>query len=431
MKFFKPFPLPVPPVFPEKFYNITDFGAIEGADKKSTIAIKNAIETCSKQGGGHVIIPKGEWQSGAIHLKDNVDLHIEEGATLHFSEDFNDYLPVVFGILGGNRCYSPSHFIYAYKCKNIAVTGKGTFDGHGAVWWPMKKYNIGMQDLILKGRNRAPLSERVYDKPEQGVRPRMLQFVECENVLIEDITMKNSPSWTVHPAWCNNITVRNLIIRNPVDSPNTDGVNLESCKRGLVEGLDVQTGDDVCCLKAGRDEDAWEVGIPCEDIEIRNCKASGGHGGFTVGSETSACIRNAYVHDCHFTCDLYSGIRFKTMKGRGGCVENIDCENISINSATGSAIMITMRYTGEKLDDQSKPIENMPKMRNISIKGFKCNSAVCGINLCGEVGYDLENINLSNVSVTAQTPIKVSNVSGLLMENVSLYEEIKSEATDK
>ena len=431
MKFFKPFTLPVSPVFPDKTYNIMDFGAKSGTSEKSTKAINDAIVTCSKNGGGNVVIPAGEWLTGAIHLKDNVNLHLEKGAVVHFSEEFDDYLPVVFGILGGNRCYSPSHFIYAYKCKNIAVTGNGTFDGHGHAWWPMKKYNIGMQDLILKGRKRAPLSERVYDKPEYGVRPRMLQFVECENVLIEGITMKNSPSWTVHPAWCQNIIVRNVTIRNPIDSPNTDGVNLESCKRGLVEGIDVETGDDVCCLKAGRDEDAWEVGVPCEDIEIRNCKASGGHGGFTVGSETSACIRNAYVHDCHFTCDLYSAIRFKTMKGRGGVVENIDCENISVKSVTGSAVIITMRYTGEKLDDQSKPIENMPEMRNISIKGVKCDHSVRGITLCGEIGYDLKNIHLEDIYITAETPISLSNVTGLFMENVTLHEEKKCEEVCK
>ncbi len=423
MRFFKPFELPVPPSFPDSSFDIRDYGAKEGVNFKSTDAINAAITDCSEKGGGHVIIPKGSWLSGAIHLMDNVDLHFEEGCILHFSEDFDDYLPVVFGILGGNRCYSPSHFLYAYGCKNIAVTGKGVLDGHGQAWWPMKNHNIGMQDLMKKGKTLVPLSERVYDRPEHGVRPRMLQFIECENVLIEGITMKNSPSWTVHPAWCKNITVRNLIIRNPIDSPNTDGVNLESCKRGLVEGLDVETGDDVCCLKAGRDEDAWDVGIPCEDIEIRNCVSSGGHGGFTVGSETSACIRNAYIHDCHFDGKLYSAVRFKTMKGRGGVVENIDCENITAKSATNSALIITMRYTGEKLDDQTKPIANMPKMRNISVRGLSCENADCGINLCGERGFDLENIYLSNINICAEVPAKIANASSLYMENINLVEK--------
>jgi len=420
MRFFKPFELPVSPTFRDVRYDIRDYGAISDKKIKSTHAINEAIKHCSAQGGGHVVIPQGEWCSGAIHLKDNVDLHFEKGSVLHFSEDFDDYLPVVYGILGGNRCYSPSHFLYALRCKNIAVTGEGLLDGHGYAWWPMKNHNIGMSDLMVKGRMLAPLTERVYDRPEQGVRPRMLQFVECENVLIEGITMINSPSWTVHPTWCKNITVRNITIRNPADAPNTDGVNFESCRRGLIEGIDVKTGDDVCCLKAGRDEDAWEVGIPCEDIEVRNCRAYGGHGGFTVGSETSACIKNAYIHDCVFEGDFYSGIRFKTMKGRGGYVENIDLENITVTNATNAALYFSMRYAGERLDDQSKPIENMPEMRNISVKGFLCKKSDCGIYICGEKGYNIKNLRFEDVDIVSDIPIKAENVSGLCMENVNL-----------
>ena len=420
MKFFKPFEMPVPPTFRNADYNITDFGAIEGGKEKITDSVRAAIEKCSADGGGRVIFPKGEWLTGPIHLRDNVNLHFEEGCCLHFSKDFGDYLPVVFGILGGNRCYSVSHFLYAYRCRNIAISGKGTLDGHGEAWWYMKKAQPGMEDLTAKGRILAPMSERVYDKPEDGVRPRMLQFVECENVLIEDVTMKNSPSWTVHPAWCKNITVRNLIIRNPFDSPNTDGVNLDSCKRGLIEGIDVETGDDMCCLKAGKDQDAWDVGVPCEDIVIRNCKGglgNGGHGGITIGSETSACIKNAYIHDCELGT-LYYAVRMKSMKGRGGYVENIDFENITIRNATKTPISITLRYTGEPLDDQSKPIENMPEFRNISVENLRCDSSDVAMDICGERGYDIKNVSLSDISINSRRCATLENVSGINMSNV-------------
>lgn len=420
--FFKPFEMPVPPTFRNVDYDIRDFGAKEGISEKSTQAIKDAIEKCSADGGGRVVFPKGEWLTGAIHLKDNVNLHFCEGCYLHFSKDFNDYLPVVFGILGGNRCYSPSHFLYAYRCKNIAITGKGTLDGHGEAWWYMKHAQPGMEDLTRKGRMLAPMSERVYDKPEDGVRPRMVQFVECENVLIEDVTLKNSPSWTVHPAWCKNIIVRNISIFNPEDSPNTDGVNYDSCKRGLIEGIYVETGDDMCCLKAGKDQDAWDVGVPCEDIVVRNCKAAfkgKGSGGITIGSETSACIKNAYIHDCELGNNYYA-IRIKTMKGRGGYVENLDFENITIKHARNKAISVTMRYTGEPLDDQSKPIENMPEVRNISIKNLRCESGVGSMELCGERGYALKNIYLSDIDITAETQATIENVSGVHMDNVTI-----------
>lgn len=420
MRFFKPFDPPIPPEFPKKYYNILDFGAVNSDAVKSTKAFADAIDTCSKNGGGHVVVPEGNWLCGAIHLKDNVDLHLEEGAYVHFSADFEDYLPVVFGILGGNRCYSPSHFIYAYRCKNVAVSGKGVFDGHGENWWSMKKNQPGMRDLMVKGANGVPVEERVYDKREDGVRPRMLQFVECENVLIEGVTFKNSPSWTIHPAWCYNITVKDITVRNPFDAPNTDGVNFESCKRGLIDGIDVETGDDACCLKAGRDRDAWDVGIPCEDIEIRNCKVSAGHGGFTIGSETSACIKNAYIHDCVYTGTLYSAVRIKTMKGRGGYVENIDIENISAQNCTDSVIYVTMRYTGEPLDDQSKPPENMPELRNISVSGISGNSCGYGFKIIGENGFDIKNFYFSDINITSESGFVAENVTGLNMENVNI-----------
>ena len=421
MRFFHPFEPPAAPEFPARTFDIRDYGAIPGGNVPATDAIRAAISACSDAGGGRVIIPAGQWLTGPIHLRSGVNLHAEAGAYVHFSTDFADYLPVVYGILAGNRVYSVSHFLYAYRCTNIAVTGTGTFDGHGEVWWYMKKHQPGMEDLMKKGKALRPLSERVYDKPEDGVRPRMLQFVECENVLIEGITMKNSPSWTVHPAWCKNIIVRGLTIRNPSDAPNTDGVNLESCRRGLVEDCDVSTGDDMVCLKAGRDEDAWAVGIPCEDIEVRNCRALTGHGGITIGSETSASIRNAWIHDCTFG-SMFSAVRIKTMKGRGGVIENLDFENIRIENATRGAISITMRYTGEPLDDQSKPIENMPEVRNISVANLRCGKAKRGLELVGELGYPLKNIVLSDIDIAAGELTHIANVENLQTERLNLRE---------
>ena len=418
--FFKPFEPPIAPNFPDRVFDIRDYGAKEG--EKITDAISDAIEACFSSGGGRVLIPAGEWLSGPIHLKDNVNLHLEKGAVVNFSKSFNDYLPVVYGILAGVRAYSVSHFIYAYKCKNIAVTGEGVFNGNGEAWWHMKKHQPGMEDLMKKGKAGVPVSERVYDKAEYGVRPRMLQFVECENVLIEGVTFKNSPSWTVHPAWCKNITVRNVTVDNPLGSPNTDGINLESCRRGLIENCEVSVGDDLICLKAGRDEDAWEVGVPCEDIEIRNCRAKRGVGSITIGSETSASIRNAYIHDCtlgsHLRC-----IRIKTMKGRGGVVENIDYENITIENAESEAISITMKYAGEPLDDQSKPNANMPKLRNISIKNVVCKNAKRQFEIVGVSGYEIENLYLENINVSASVPPLIENVKNLNFKNVNMAQK--------
>lgn len=422
MKFFTPFKPPEAPTFPDHTYDIRDYGAVEGGKEKITAAIRTAIEHCSTDGGGRVIIPKGHWLTGPIHLKSNVDLHFEEGAFVEFSKEFNDYLPVVYGILAGNRVYSVSHFIYAYRCKNIAVTGKGILDGHGEAWWYMKKAQPGMEDLMKKGKALAPMSERIYDKPEDGVRPRMLQFVECENILLEGIKLTNSPSWTVHLAWCNNSTVRNLTVENPEKSPNTDGINLEYCKRGLVDGCTVSGGDDMCCIKAGRDNDAWECGKPSEDIEVRNCHAIKCRaGGVTIGSETSASIRNIYIHDCYLE-QVCSGVNMKTMKGRGGVVENIVFENITVDLATRDAIRISMRYKGEPLDDYSQPDRHIPAVRNIYINNFICHKAPKPMTICGIKDHNIQNVHIANAHIGAEMPSVIDYVENLTMENVDRTE---------
>ncbi len=420
MRYFKHFAPPVEPCFPDRIFNITEFGATEG--EKATKAINAAIGKCSKSGGGRVVIPKGRWLTGPIHLRDNVELHISEGALVEFSTEFTDYLPVVYGILAGNRVYSASHFIYAYRCRNIALTGKGVLDGHGEAWWYMKKHQPGMEDLIRKGKALAPLSERVYDKPEDGVRPRMLQFAECENVLLSDVTLKNSPSWTVHLAWCENIVVRELTVENPQNAPNTDGLNFEYCRRAIADGCVISGGDDMCCIKAGRDEDAWESGRPCEDIEIRNCRAVNcSEGGITIGSETSASARNIYIHDCRLE-RVKSGFNLKTMKGRGGVVENIDVENIVVDHATLDAVRINMRYEGEPLDDYSQPDLNMPVVRNLHIENFVCKKTTSAFTVRGVKNHEIENVNIKNVLIGAENYGTVEFVKNFITENTTVKE---------
>lgn len=423
MKYFKPFELPKVPTFPKLTFDIRDYGAVEGGIVSATAAIRAAIDDCTVLGGGRVVVPKGHWLTGPIHLRDNVELYFAEGASVEFSTKFSDYLPVVYGILAGNRVYSPSHFIYAYKCKNIAVTGRGVLNGHGEAWWHMKNHQPGMEDLIKKGKALAPLSQRIYDKPEDGVRPRMLQFVECKNILLSGITMKNSPSWTVHLAWCENITVSGITVENPEDAPNTDGVNFEYCKRGLADGCVISGGDDMCCIKAGRDADAWESGTPCEDIEIRNCRAvKCSEGGITIGSETSASIRNIYIHDCYLE-QVKTGFNVKTMKGRGGVVENIDVENIEVGLATLDAIRISMRFMGEPLDDYTQTDHHMPVLRNFYINNFTCHKTPCAMTVRGTEGHEIQNISICNAVIHAERSGATEFVKNLTTDNVVISHE--------
>ena len=418
MRFFKPFEHPKTPTFPNYQVNIKDFGAKDGED--SGAAIRAAIDHVAESGGGRVVIPKGRYFTGPIHFKSGVELHLEEGALVEFSEKFEDYLPVVESVLAGIKCYSCSHLIYANGCKNIALTGSGRLDGHGRVWDWMKKHQPGMEDLMIKGQNCAPLSERVYDKEEMGVRPRFLQLQHCENVLIEGVTFTNSPTWTVHPVFCTAVTVRNITIKNAIDAPNSDGINFESCKRCIMHDCYVDTGDDAVCIKAGRGRDAWSWNAPCEDIEIYNITGKCGRGSVTVGSETSAGINNIYIHDCSFD-DRDLGINLKTMKGRGGYIKNIDFENLSFKNVRKIAIKLTFRYNAEPLDDQNAPVTDVPDLSSISVKNLKCERANYGAVIQGIKNFPLREIYLEDVDINAYHTSIIEDVQGLYTDNVKIH----------
>jgi len=264
MKYFKEFELPVAPIMPENIVNITDFGAVGDGKTLNTSYIRAAIDHCASVGGGKVVIPEGTWLTGAVHLRDNIELHLEDGAVLTFSEDKNEYLPVVFTGFEGIRCYNYSPLIYANGAKNIALTGKGTIDGNGMSWWIWKMIDDGINAIYTACMNDTPVEERVYGTPEYGLRPCMVQFVNCENILIEGLTLKNSPFWTVHQLWSDNVTVRGLTLINPFKSPNTDSINIEGCNRVLVEHCTILGGgDDIYTIKSGRGTDGWNVGKPC------------------------------------------------------------------------------------------------------------------------------------------------------------------------
>lgn len=419
MKFFKPFRHPDIPTFPERKISITELGAVGDGVTDCTEIIREAIRCISEAGGGKVVFPKGHWYTGPIHFKDNVNLHFERGCVMEFSEKFEDYLPVVESVLSGIKCFSCSHLIYGNRCKNIAITGEGTLNGHGRVWDWMKYNNPGMKDLMLKGKSCSPLSERVYDKESDGVRPRFLQLYGCEDVLIEGVTFTNSPTWTVHPVFCKNVTVRNLTIKNPINAPNSDGINFESCKCCLLTDCYVDTGDDAVCIKAGRGRDAWSWNAPCEDIEICGVTGLSGIGSVTVGSETSASINNIYIHDCNFG-NRGLGINLKTMKGRGGSIKNIDFENIRLQKADRVAIKISFRYDAEPLDDQSVPVADVPYLSGISVENFSCEEAELGLLIQGLEGYPLREIYLKDIDIKARHAANINDTDGLYMENVSI-----------
>jgi polygalacturonase len=411
------------PEFPDKIFPIVDFGAVANdTSRMNTDAINGAIDACHKAGGGKVLIPSGIWLTGAIHLKSNINLHLEKGAELRFSQRFEDYLPVVLVQRGGIFCYTYSPFIYANKCENIAVTGEGTLNGRGQVWWPWKNKQPGMIRLFEMGKKGIPVEKRVFGTVEDGVRPPFMQFLECKNILVEDVTLKDGPSWNLHPVFCSNMIIRGVKVI--AHGPNNDGIDPDGCRNVLIENCFVDVGDDNICLKSGRDEEARRIGRPCENIVIRRCIAKAGHGGFVIGSEMSAGVKNVLVEDCRFF-GTDRGLRFKSRIGRGGIVENIWVRNIAIESVRNQAIDFNLQYDGEPIErdmkygEKQQDIANAPLFRNIHFENITCQRSKTAINILGLPGDYLKDIYFKNIQINSKLGIISSNVNDIHFDHVS------------
>lgn len=417
--------MPTPPEIPELQVDIRRFGAREGEDCSQSI--REAIAYAAAQGGGHVVIPKGSWCCGPICMKSHIDLHFEEGAKLSFSTRYEDYLPVVPIVFEGIRCYNYSPMIYGDGLSHISITGAGYLEGNGEVWWPWKQNMSGVMDLYYAGSELRPLEQRVYGTPEWGLRSPFLQLLRCQTVLLEGFTIHHAPFWNIDPVWCQNVTVRNITIDSPYDSPNTDGINIDACKNVLVEDCTVlSAGDDLFCLKAGRNADGRDAGIPCENVIFRRCRALGRcrSGGIVIGSEMSAGVRNILAEDCEFAHNL-NCVRIKSKDGRGGVVENIEYRNLHIHKGT-RGVSLCFRYGDvNPADDPKEKGVYLPTIRNIYGENIVCDEAVTGITLENIPGGRMENIHFKDCSIRAETCLTADHVQGLYLENVTLNQIIK------
>ena len=325
------------PVFAERDFLITKYGASTKASAvKNQKAINKAIAACSKKGGGRVIVPAGTFNTGAITLLSNVNLVVEKDAVLQFVFQ-PDLYPIVPTRWEGIDCWNLSPCIYAYKQQNVAITGEGTIDGGGSndTRWPMcGKDKFGFKEGMIsqRGGSRArllkqaedgvPMDERRFDKND-GLRPQLINLNQCDNILIEKVTLLRSPFWVIHSLFCKNVTVRGVKINN--DGPNGDGCDPESCDGVLIEDCFFNTGDDCIAIKSGRNNDGRLWGLPSQNIIIRNCIIHNGHGGVVIGSEISGGCRNVFAHDNVMDSpDLERVIRIKTNTCRGGIIENIN-----------------------------------------------------------------------------------------------------------
>ena len=356
-----------PPAFAEKDFVITKYGAKGDADTDCTSAFAKAIDECSNAGGGRVVVPEGTYLTGAIHLKSNVNLYLEEGAVISFFTNTDDYLPVVYTRFEGTECMNFSPLVYAFGQENIAITGKGTLDGNGdnTNGWRWKwTQKSDVTDLNKKGDDSVPVEQRVFGDGHK-LRPNMLQPYRCKNILIEGVTIKNSPMWHIHPVLSENITVRNVTVIG--HGPNNDGCNPESCKNVLIEGCYFDTGDDCIAIKSGRNTDGRRVNVASENIVVRDCVMKDGHGGVVIGSEISGSARNIFAENCVMDSpNLDRGLRIKTNSVRGGIVENVYMRNVTMKQVGEAALKINYHY--QEGDNGDFP----PTVRNIFMTNVHC-----------------------------------------------------------
>lgn len=393
------------PVFNARKFVITQYGAKSNNPKfLNTKAINKTIAVCSSKGGGTVVVPAGVWHTGPITLKSNVNLHISEGATLLFTDDLKQY-PQVITRWEGVDCYNYQPMIYAYGETNIAITGKGTIDGgaHNDNWWRMcgaphygwkegvVSQRIGRPLLLKYNEEGVPVENRRMGDGH-GLRPQLINFYKCKNVMMDGLKVLNSPFWVIHPLMCENVIMRNLHIIS--HGPNSDGCDPESSKNVLIENCFFDTGDDCIAIKSGRNGDGRRWNIPSENIIVRNCTMKNGHGGVVVGSEISGGYKNLFVENCVMDSpELDRVIRIKTSNCRGGTVENIFVRNVEVGVCIEAVLRIEMTYEAREICNRSFP----PTVRNVYLDNVSSKKSKYGIFISALEGFDnVYNINVSN-----------------------------------
>jgi polygalacturonase len=418
------------PRFPNRDFLITRFGAAGNGKTDCTAAIRQAIDACNKAGGGRVVVPAGRFLTGAIHLRSGVNLYVAKGATLLFSTDPKDYLPVVLTRFEGNDCYNYSPLVYAYRQRNIAVTGQGTLDGQASDrhWWylsgkPAHGWHEGLpkegpdsRKLRAQGDAGVPVARRVYG-PGHYLRPSFVEPYGCTSVLIEGVTIKNAPMWVIHPLLSRSVTVRNVTVSSL--GSNNDGCDPECCDGVLIDGCHFDTGDDCIAIKAGRGRDGIARGVPSKNIVIRGCRMGHGIGGITIGSEESGGVHDVYAEDITMTDRRASHMVYlKSNSQRGGTVERIFVRNV--RSAGVQAAAVHMTYYYAKVGPGAGPYR--PVFRDIDLSGLTCRGSSNAISLHGYPGAPIGAVRVSDCSFTGVTGqgVITSDVVGLRLTRVTV-----------
>jgi polygalacturonase len=462
-------PVVTAPKFKKDTLSIVKYGAVPDGNMLNTKNINNTIEALAKKGGGVVLVPAGLWLTGPVVLKSNINLHLANGAILLFTTNFDEYplLKANWEGLPQMRNQSP---VSATNATNIAITGKGIIDGNGDAWRMVKKDKLNEtqwkklvasggvisddkktwypSEKSLKGAkltNPGVISlekdDIFYNSIKDFLRPNLILLTSCKNILLEGVTFQNSAAWCLHPLMCENLTVKNISVKNPWYAQNGDGIDVESCKNVLIENSVFDVGDDALCMKSGRDAEGRKRGMPTENVIIRGCTVYASHGGFVIGSEMSGGAKNIYVSNCTFIgTDI--GLRFKTTRGRGGVVENIFIKDIYMKDIVGEAILFDMYYAakdpiplaGEKRElpkVELKPVdETTPVFKNFHISNVYVNGAEKAIFVRGLPEMHIKGIVLQNMVLQANKGIDVQEASDIVFKNIKVISKIADPLID-
>ncbi len=399
-----------PKIFPKE-YKIENYGAsVDSSAEHNTIAINEAICAANSNGGGTVVVGAGTWNTGPITLLSNVCLKVEKDGELLFSTRHEMYLPVVRTRWEGIDCYNLHPLIYANGQHDIAITGEGTINGHASNkdWWYMcgakrfgyvegmltqKRPGLGRQKLSQMEQNKVNVEERKMSDAD-GLRPQLINFYECERILIENVTLRNSPFWVIHPTFVDNMIVRNVKIYS--HGPNSDGCDPESSTNILIENCIFDTGDDCIAIKSGRNNDGRLINKASENIIVRNCQMKDGHGGVVIGSEIASGYRNLWVENCKMDSpELERVIRIKTNNCRGGIIENVYVRNIEVGQCKEAVLKINLDYDSRENCQRDFP----PIVRNVSLENVTSQKSKYGVRIIGyEESTNIENIKITNCS---------------------------------
>jgi polygalacturonase len=402
------------PVFPRKDFPAARYGATADGRTDCSTAIARAIDACSQADGGRVVLPKGVCLAGPIRLKSHVNLFLPAGTTILFSTDPARYLPVARSRWEGTELMNYAALVHADGQENIAVTGEGTLDGGAGPehWWPWTKSAAADRNALVEmGARDIPVEERVFG---QGhfLRPSLFQPRDSRNVLIEGVTVKNSPMWQITPLYCSNVIIRGVRIVG--HGPNNDGCDPDSCTDVLIDNCSFDTGDDCIAIKSGRNRDGRRVARPTENVVIRGCRMKDGHGGVTIGSEMSGGVRNVFVEDCRMDSpNLNQAMRFKTNAQRGGVIENVYIRDLAVGEVSGAVLQIDCLYE-EGANGSERPVVRNIEMRNVSSRKSRY-----ALDLRGLATSPIRDVRLADCDFqNAAQPNVVENVTGLACTNV-------------